>query len=209
MMAKYFIWKKFSIQVIKHTKNDFHITSTTASIFKQSKISWIFEKFSHLKLKPAPTQDKFLGFLQNEFSHSKCFQKAFFTWIGGKRFAFARARIGTHPHSSEKKLFGNILSVKIHFVKSQGIYLESGLVSSFNGWTSQKMHEILLCLTFEAFVDVIWKSFLACLITWMLNFFKIKNFAIVCSLKPKKQGFYFLQTLKAKKQVFFLQTLES
>ena len=52
-----------------------------------------------------------------------------------------------------------MLSVKIHFVKSQGIYLESGLVSSFNGWTSQKMHEILLCLTFEAFVDVIWKSF--------------------------------------------------
>ena len=38
-----------------------------------------FEKFSHLELKPAPTQDEFLYFLQNEFSHSKCFQKAFFT----------------------------------------------------------------------------------------------------------------------------------
>ena len=77
-----------------------------------------------------------------------------------------------------KKLFGNMLSVKIHFVKSQGMYLESGLVSAFNGWTSQKMHEILLCLKFEAVVDVIWKSFLVCLITWMLNFFQIKYFDV-------------------------------
>ena len=75
-------------------------------------------------------------------------------------------------------LFGNILSVKIDFVKSQGIYLESGLVSAFNGWTSQKMHEILLCLIFEAVVDVRWKSFLVCWITWMLNFFQMKYFDV-------------------------------
>ena len=75
-----------------------------------------------------------------------------------------------------KKLFGNMLSVKIHFVKSQGIYLESGLVSALNGWTSQKMHEILLCLKFEAVVDMIRKSFLVYLITWMLNYFQIKLF---------------------------------
>ena len=48
-------------------------------------------------------------------------------------FALAHARMGTHPHSSEKKLFGNMLSVKINFVKSQGIYLKSGLVSALNG----------------------------------------------------------------------------
>ena len=83
------------------------------------------------------------------------------------------------PLKWKKCFIGNILSVKIHFVKSQGIYLESGLVSSFNGWTSQKMHEILLCLKFEAFVDVIWKSFLACLMTWMLDFFQIKYFDVV------------------------------
>ena len=43
-----------------------------------------------------------LTFLQNEFSHSKCFQKAFFHGMGGKRFALARARMGTHPHSIKK-----------------------------------------------------------------------------------------------------------
>ena len=145
MMAKYFIWKKFSIQVIKHAKNESHITSTTASNFKQSKISCIFEKFSHLKLKPAPTQDKFLDFLQNEFSHSTCFQKAFFIWMGVRAHPGTRKRKALAPHSNEKKLFGNILSVKIHFVKGQGIYPESGLVSAFNGWTSQKMHKILPC----------------------------------------------------------------
>ena len=54
MMAKYFIWKKFSIQVIKHTKNDFHITSTTASNFKQSKISCIFWEVQPLKAETSP-----------------------------------------------------------------------------------------------------------------------------------------------------------
>ena len=37
------------------------------------------------------------------------------------------------PIQGKKTLFGSILSVKIQFVKSQGIYLESGLVSAFNG----------------------------------------------------------------------------
>ena len=46
-------------------------------ISNKAKFHVFFENFSHLKLKPAPTQDKFLDFLQNEFSHSKCFQKAF------------------------------------------------------------------------------------------------------------------------------------
>ena len=99
----------------------------------KAKFDAFFEKFSHLKLKPVPTQDKFLDFLQNEFSHSTCFQKHFFTSMGDKRFALARVRMFMHPHSSEKKLFGNILSVKFHFVKSEGIYLESGLVSALNG----------------------------------------------------------------------------
>ena len=46
-------------------------------ILNKARFHAFFEKFSNLKLKPAPTQDKLLGFLQNEFSHSKCFQKAF------------------------------------------------------------------------------------------------------------------------------------
>ena len=74
----------------------------TLQIFNKAKFHAFFEKFSHWKLKPAPTQDKFLDFLQNEFSHSTCFQKAFFIWMGGKRFALARARMGTHPHSIKK-----------------------------------------------------------------------------------------------------------
>ena len=49
----------------------------TLQISNKEKFHIFFEKFSHLKLKPAPTQDKFLDFLQNEFSHSKWFQKAF------------------------------------------------------------------------------------------------------------------------------------
>ena len=72
----------------------------------------------------------------------------------------------------------NFFQRKRIFIKSQGIYLESGLVSAFNGWTSQTMHKILLCVNFEAVVDVIWKSFLACLITCMLNFFQIKYFDV-------------------------------
>ena len=45
-----------------------------------------------------------------------------------------------------------------------------------------------------------------CLITWMLNFFQMKCFAIVCSLKAKKQGFYFFENfrkLKNKDFTFF------
>ena len=49
------------------------------------------------------------------------------------------------PHSMKKMLFGNILSVKIHFLKSQGIHLESGLVCALNGWTFQK------CMKFALF----------------------------------------------------------
>ena len=49
---------------------------------------------------------------------------------------------------------------------------------SFKWLNFSKMHEILRCLKFEAVVDVIWKSFLVCLITWMLNFFQIKYFDV-------------------------------
>ena len=45
-------------------------------------------------------------------------------------------------------------SVKIHFVKSQGIYLESGWFQLSIAELLKKMHEILLCLKFDAFVDV-------------------------------------------------------
>ena len=52
--SKYFIWKKFSIQVIRHSKNDFHITSTNASNVKQSKISCIFWEVQPLKAETSP-----------------------------------------------------------------------------------------------------------------------------------------------------------
>ena len=77
-----------------------------------------------------------------------------------------------------KKAFWKHLSVRIHFVKSQRIYLDSWLVLALIVWTSPKMHESLLCLKFEAVVDVTWKSFLVCLINWMLNFFQIKYFDV-------------------------------
>ena len=99
---KIFYLKKFSIQVIKHAKMIFISHLQTLQILNKAKFHAFFEKFSHWKLKPAPTQDKFLDFLQNEFSHSKCVQRAFFHLNGGQRFALARGRIGTHPHSSEK-----------------------------------------------------------------------------------------------------------
>ena len=85
-------------------------------ISNKAKFHSFFGKFSHLKLKSAPTQDKFLDFLQNEFSHLKWFQKAFFHWMGGKPFALARARMGTHPHSM-KKAFRNHLKCENSFSK--------------------------------------------------------------------------------------------
>ena len=130
MMRKFFYERSLTSTLSNAPKIIFISHLEPLQISTKAKFHAFFGKFSHFKLKSAPTQDKFLDFLQNEFSHLKWFQKAFFHWMGGKRFALARARMGTHPHSNEKKLFGNILSVKIHFVKSQGIYLESGLISA-------------------------------------------------------------------------------
>ena len=53
--------------------------------------------------------------------------------MGVRAHSGTRKRKALAPHASEKKIFGNIWSVKIHFEKSQGIYLESGLVSALNG----------------------------------------------------------------------------
>ena len=52
-------------------------------ISNKAKLHAFFGNFSHFKLKSVPTQDKFLDFLQNEFSHLKWFQKAFFSLNGG------------------------------------------------------------------------------------------------------------------------------
>ena len=134
-MAKYFIWKKFSIQVIKHTKNDFHITSTTASNFKQNFMHFLrssaIQSWNQPRLKINS-----LTFYKMNFHTQNVSKKLFFTSIGVRAHPGTRKRKALAFHSSEKKLFGNILSVKIHFVKSQGIYLVSGLVSALNGWTS-------------------------------------------------------------------------
>ena len=53
--------------------------------------------------------------------------------MGVRAHPGTRKRKALDPHSSEKNLFGDILSVKVHFVTSQEIYLESGLVSALNG----------------------------------------------------------------------------
>ena len=119
-----------------------------------------------------------LTFYKMNFHTQNVSKKLFLHWMRVRAHPGTRKRKALAPQSNEKKLFGNILSVKIHFVKSQGTYVESGLVSDLSGWTSQKMHAILLCLKFETVVDLIWKSFLVCLITWMLNFFQIKYFDV-------------------------------
>ena len=75
MMTQVFIGKKLYIQVIEHTKNYFHIASTTASNLNKFKNYMIF---CHFKLPSAPTQDKFLDFLQHDFSNLNIFQKTFF-----------------------------------------------------------------------------------------------------------------------------------
>ena len=78
MMTQVFIGKKLYIQVIEHTKIFFHITSTIASNLKQTQR---LHDFCHFKLPSAPTQDKFLDFLQHDFSKLNLLQKAFFSQL--------------------------------------------------------------------------------------------------------------------------------
>ena len=70
-----FYWKKLYIQVIEHTKSYFHITPATASNLNKLKNYMIF---CHFKLPSTPTPDKFLDFLQHDFSPLNLLQKAFF-----------------------------------------------------------------------------------------------------------------------------------
>ena len=76
----------------------------TLQILNKAKFHAFFQKFSHLHLKPAPTQYKFLDFLQNEFSHSTCFQKAFFIEWGCGPIR-ARASAKRLPPIQMKKAF--------------------------------------------------------------------------------------------------------
>ena len=137
-------------------------------ISNKAKFHPFFETFSHWKLKPAPTQDKFLDFLQTEFSHSKCLQKDLsrhvnlplaqkippkFTWMGGKRFALASAQMVTHPHLSAKKAFWKDFEYEDSFCKkSRNLsWVEAGfskkwaksqvgLISKFQNLTSDFAH---------------------------------------------------------------------
>ena len=77
--TQYCSWKKFSIRVIKHTKNDFHITSTTASNFKQGEISCIFWEVQPFKAETSP-DSRYVPWLFTKWI--KCFQKAFFPEVG-------------------------------------------------------------------------------------------------------------------------------
>ena len=118
-------------------------------ISNKAKFHALFEKVSHLKLKPARLKINSLTFYKMNFHTRNVFKKVFFIWMGGKRFALARARMDTHPHSSEKK----------------------SLLETFLSWADAG-------LKFEAVVDVIWKSFLVRFIPSMLNFFQIKYFDV-------------------------------
>ena len=56
--SKFSMWKKGNMHSIEHTKNHFHIANCFIFQPKQ-KLTWSFEEY---KLKPSPTQDKFLDF---------------------------------------------------------------------------------------------------------------------------------------------------
>ena len=164
---------------------------------------------SHLQPLQISNKAKFHAFFWEvqPFKAETFYKMNFYTQNVSKKHAQAQSACPSFKW--KEMLFGNILSVKIHFVKSQGKYLESGLVSALHVWTSQKMREILLYLNFEAVVDVIWKSFLVCLVTWMLNFCLIKHFSI-CSTKLhrtflnlQKFNFMFLKLSKIKDFIFF------
>ena len=129
---KKFIWKKPNISFIERTKIDFHITPTSSSNLNQSKISWFFHDFSHFKLQSAPTQDKLLDFLQQNFSKLNLLQKAFVSrhFVMMKKVSMWNRARTSMPW---KKLFEEDLALKNHVAKSQGIYLESGLMETLNG----------------------------------------------------------------------------
>ena len=123
MMKKYFMWKKFNIYLIERTKNYFHITSTNSSNFNQSKILSFFHDFSHFKLNPTPTQDKFLDFLQHDFSKLNLLQKALFFH---NLLAIKKVFIWNSAHTSIpwKKLFEEDLALKNHVAKNHVILLK-------------------------------------------------------------------------------------
>ena len=123
-------------------------------ISNKAKFHAFFEKFSHWRLKPDPTQDKFLDFLQNEFSHSKCFQKAFFHLNGGQALCACACPDGYTPHSNEKSFLENVKSENWFCKKSRNLSWV-GADWSLKWLKSWKNHEIWLLLKFEAAVDVI------------------------------------------------------
>ena len=86
-------------------------------ISNKAKFHAFFEKFSHWKLNPAPTQDKFLDFLQNEFSHSKCFQKVFFSLEWECVPIRARASAKRLPPIQVKKAFWKHFEIENKFCK--------------------------------------------------------------------------------------------
>ena len=69
-----FYWKKALCPSYRKHQNFFHITSTIASNLNKLKNYMIF---CHFKLPSVPTQDKFLDFLQHDFSKLNLLQKKF------------------------------------------------------------------------------------------------------------------------------------
>ena len=135
MMTQVFIWKKLYMQVIEHTNNYFHISFTTASNLNKLKNYMIF---CHLKLPWAPTQDKFLDFLQHDFSKLNLFQKTFFIWMGGKRVALARARRARTPIQVKKVFWKRFSFEKSCCKKSRNL----SWVGAHGSFKWQKCHVI-------------------------------------------------------------------
>ena len=122
MMTHVFIGKKLYIQVIEHTKIFFSYHIYNCFKFEQTQR---LHDFCHFKLPSAPTQDKFLDFLQHDFSKLNLLQN-FFSLNGGKRIALAWARRGPHPHS-KKNFLEEDLALKYYVAKSQRVGADESL----------------------------------------------------------------------------------
>ena len=106
-------------------------------ISNKAKVHAFFEKFSRWKLKPAPTQDKFLDLVQNEFSHSKYFQMAcLITWMLNF-FQIKYFDVTKHDHLI-LEVYTSLVNVKGIVVKRLREKQEAAYTSSLFIWKSIK-----------------------------------------------------------------------
>ena len=82
---------------------------------------------SHFQLQQDPTQDKFLDFLQTYFEFEDAFAPNF-SMNGEQARCACAGPTGSAPPFIETIRSESVFKFKACFAKSQGIYLESGLV---------------------------------------------------------------------------------